>query len=62
MKLAKEPIEVDFIIKSEPWSEKDLADFSILIQEIKHKNKRKKNTSTTKSTNQTKSEKTQTHF
>jgi len=42
MKLIKEPKEVDFVIKSEPWSETDLADFRALIQEIKSKNKRKK--------------------
>ena len=42
MKLAKEPKEVDFLIKSKPWSEKDAADFKVLIQEIKSKNKRKK--------------------
>ncbi len=53
MKLAKEPKEVDFIIKSEPWSEKDLADFRLLIQEIKGKNKRKKNSVAAKSTKQT---------
>jgi len=41
MKLAKEPKEIDFLIKSEPWTEKDAADFSLLIQEIKRKNKRK---------------------
>jgi hypothetical protein len=37
MKLAKEPKEVDFVIKSEPWTEKDLTDFSDLIKEIKSK-------------------------
>lgn len=42
MKLAKESKEVDFIIKSEPWDEKDLADFRELMQKIKHKNKLKK--------------------
>jgi hypothetical protein len=42
MKLAKEPKEVDLVIKSDPWSEKDLADFRVLIREIKSKNKRKK--------------------
>lgn len=53
MKLAKEPKEIDFIIKSEPWTEKDLADFSILIKEIKAKNKRKKTTIAAKSNKQT---------
>ena len=42
MKLAKEPKEIDFLIKSEPWSEKDAADFKVLIQETKSKNKRRK--------------------
>lgn len=48
MKLAKEPKEVDFLIKSEPWSEEDTADFRLLIQEIKNKNKRKKASSNAK--------------
>lgn len=52
MKLAKEPKEVDFLIKSEPWSEKDTADFRLLIQEIKTKNKRKKASSNAKAPNQ----------
>jgi hypothetical protein len=43
MKLAKEPKEVDFIIKSEPWTEKELADFRELMQKIKRKNKHNKN-------------------
>jgi hypothetical protein len=60
MKLAKEPKEIDFVIKSEPWSEKDLADFSLLIKEIK--NKRKKSTAKTKSQNQTNSGKSQNHL
>lgn len=59
MKLAKEPKEVDFLIKSEPWSEKDTADFRLLIQEIKTKNKRKKTSSAAKAANQTNSEKNQ---
>jgi hypothetical protein len=40
MKLKKEPKEIDFVIKSEPWSEKDLADFRLLMQEIKQKSKK----------------------
>ena len=48
MKLAKEPKEIDFVIKSEPWSEKDLSDFSLLIKEIKIKSKRKKNSFSSK--------------
>jgi hypothetical protein len=51
MKLAKEPKEIDFVIKSEPWSEKDLAEFSFLIEEIKNKNNRNKKSSKTKSSN-----------
>ena len=42
MKLEKEPKEVDFIIKSEPWTEKDAAEFSDLIKELKKKNARRK--------------------
>lgn len=42
MKLKKEPKEVDFIIKSKPWSKKDAAEFSLLIKEIKQKNTRRK--------------------
>ena len=59
MKLAKEPKEVDFLIKSEPWSEKDAADFKLLMQEIKTKNKRKKASSIAKAANQTNSRKNQ---
>jgi hypothetical protein len=59
MKLAKEPKEVDFLIKSEPWSEKDTADFRLLIQEIKTKNKRKKTSSRAKTANQTNTRKNQ---
>ncbi len=53
MKLAKEPKEIDFVIKSEPWTEKDLADFSSLIKEIKSKNKRKKTSNAEKPNKQT---------
>lgn len=59
MKLAKEPKDVDFIIKSEPWMEKDLADFRNLIKEIKEKNKRKKTLAKAKSRKQTNSAKNQ---
>ncbi|HEX8246868.1 MAG TPA: hypothetical protein VF599_01695 [Pyrinomonadaceae bacterium] len=59
MKLAKEPKEVDFLIKSEPWSEKDTADFRLLIQEIKTKNKRKKTSSRAKTAKQTNTGKSQ---
>lgn len=42
MKLAKEKKEIDFIIKSEPWTEKDLADFRELMKKIKNRNKIKR--------------------
>lgn len=51
MKLKKEPEEIDFVIKSETWSEKDLADFRILMQKLKQQNKKNP-------TKQSKSEKT----
>ncbi|MCD9189550.1 MAG: hypothetical protein LUM44_24290 [Pyrinomonadaceae bacterium] len=57
MKLAKEPKEIDFVIKSEPWTEKDLADFSLLIKEIKLKNKRRKSVAKTRSIRKNSSEK-----
>lgn len=53
MKFAKEPKDVDFVIKSEPWTEKDLADFRVLINEIKTKNKRRKISIKTKAAKQT---------
>ncbi|MGC2237827.1 MAG: hypothetical protein WA584_16815 [Pyrinomonadaceae bacterium] len=62
MKLEKEPKEIDFVIKSEPWSEKDAADFSILIQEIKSKNKRKRTSASTKSANPAKAAKSRNHL
>ncbi len=40
MKLKKESKEVDLVIKSETWSDKDLADFRALMQEIKQQNKK----------------------
>jgi hypothetical protein len=40
MKLKKEPKEIDFVINSEPWSEKDLADFRLLMQQLKQKSKK----------------------
>ena len=42
MKPVKEPKDIDLIIKSEPWSEEDLADFRKLMQKIKQKNNLKK--------------------
>jgi hypothetical protein len=38
MKLKKEPKHVDFVIKSETWSEKDLADFRALMLKLKKPN------------------------
>lgn len=43
MGLIKEPINVDFSTKSEPWSEKELADFRQIMQSIKAKNANRKN-------------------
>lgn len=53
MGLIKEPIDVDFSNKSEPWTEKELLAFRKLIQENKAKSKNqdlrlKKTTSATK--------------
>jgi hypothetical protein len=62
MKLAKEPKEVDLIIKSEPWTEKDLADFRALMQKIKSKNKRKRTSAAANSANQTNSKQTRNHL
>ncbi len=42
MGLIKEPKNVDFSTKSEPWTEKELADFRKLMQEIKAKNAKRK--------------------
>lgn len=41
MKLKKEPKNIDFVIKSETWSEKDLADFRKLMQKLKRQNNKK---------------------
>jgi len=37
MGLIKEPRDVDFTVKSEPWTEEELADFRKLMKEIKAK-------------------------
>ena len=42
MGLIKEPKEIDFSMKSEPWTEKELADFRIIMQNIKNKDSKKK--------------------
>ena len=55
MRLIKEPKNIDFSTKSEPWTENELADFRKLMQEIKAKNKKRK---TKSSSNKKKTEKT----
>lgn len=42
MGLIKEPKNVDLSTKSKPWTEKELADFRKLMQEIKSKNAKRK--------------------
>ena len=42
MGLIREPKEVDFLIQSEPWTEKELADFRKLIKEQKAKRAKSK--------------------
>jgi len=42
MGLIKEPKNVDFSTKSEPWTEKELADFRKIMQDIKAKNVKRK--------------------
>lgn len=42
MGLIKEPKEVDFSTKSEPWTEKELIDFRKLMSEIKLKNAKRR--------------------
>ncbi|MBX2933719.1 MAG: hypothetical protein KF825_05705 [Ferruginibacter sp.] len=51
MGLIKEPKNVDLSTKSEPWTEKELADFRKLMQEIKAKNARRKERLKNKSKN-----------
>lgn len=38
MGLIKEPKNVDFSTKSEPWTEKELSDFRKIMKDIKAKN------------------------
>lgn len=40
MGLIKEPKNIDFSTKSEPWTVVELADFRLLMQKIKSKNKK----------------------
>ena len=42
MGLIKEPKEVDFSTKSEPWTEQELIDFRKIMQGIKDKNAKRK--------------------
>ena len=39
MGIIKEPKDVDFTVKSEPWTEEELADFRKLMEEIKNTKK-----------------------
>jgi hypothetical protein len=38
MKRIKEPIDIDFSIKSKPWTEQELSDFRVIMQTLKSKN------------------------
>ena len=42
MGLIKEPREIDFSTKSEPWTEKELVEFRKIMQGIKNKNAKQK--------------------
>lgn len=44
MGLIKEPKNVDFIIKSTPWTKAELAELSSIILKTKEANKRKRKT------------------
>ncbi len=48
MALIKEPKNVDMSTKSTPWTEKELADFRKLMNEIKRKNSKMKERSNLK--------------
>ena len=37
MGLIKEPINVDFTVQSEPWTEEELKDFRKIMKELKEK-------------------------
>lgn len=47
MGLIKEPKNVDFSVKSKPWSQKELSDFRKLMSELKEKNSKRKSLSIT---------------
>ena len=38
MGLIKEPIDIDFSTKSEPWTDEELIDFRKIMKDIKAKN------------------------
>ena len=38
MGLIKEPIDIDFSTKSEPWTDEELMDFRKIMKDIKAKN------------------------
>lgn len=38
MGLIKEPKDIDFSTKSEPWTEQELSEFREIMQEIKNRN------------------------
>lgn len=42
MGLIKEPKNIDLSTKSEPWTEEELVDFRVIMQEIKIKNQKRK--------------------
>lgn len=42
MGLIKEPKNVDFSTKSEPWTEKELSDFRKIMKDIKAKNAKRR--------------------
>ena len=42
MGLIKEPKNIDLSTRSEPWTEQELVDFRKIMQDIKHKNAKRK--------------------
>ena len=42
MGLVREPQNVDFIIKSEPWTDKELSEFREIMKQLKTKNVKRK--------------------
>ena len=51
MGLVKEPINVDFSNKSEPWTEKELSDFRQIMLDIRAKDGKREKDFTTKRKN-----------